>query len=149
MLTSVFICSSIHFYYVLVIQLFLKMMFSSWLLRSPCLNSWKQLFNLLFSRRITYIIVRGLPVYCVLWCAHLMFPFRFYFLSWFCYTCPFSLRFPTFVPSHFSILQHIFSVVLCCVSEDKQVYYCMMNLTYKLMKWWDQLKEVMSIAVFY
>lgn len=72
----------------------------------------------------------------------------------------FNIFFPDFVthalsiflhlfPSHFSILQHIYLVVLCCVSEDKQVYYCMMNLTYKLIKWWDQLKEVMSITVFY
>ena len=119
MLTSLFMCSSIHFYHVFVIQLFLKMMFSSWLLRSPRLNSWKQLFNFMFSHRIIYIIVKGLVVIVFhsvpIWC----FPFSFVFFPDFVKHALSRCIFLHLFPSRFSILQHIYSVVLCCVSEDK------------------------------
>lgn len=87
------------------------------------------------------IVFYGVPIWC--------FPFSFIFFPDFVTHALSPCVFLHLFPSRFSILQHIYLVVLCCVSEDKQVYYCMMNLTYKLMKWWDQLKEVMSITVFY
>lgn len=142
MLTSLFLCSSLHF----------RGMYLSFSCLSRCCSALSCLEILFWVPE--YSCLNVVPIYHRRGFGYMFFntmsiwhfPLSL-FLSVVCCTYP-SLSLWPFASF---ILLPLFpfsstSTQWCCAvcQKIKQVYYCIMNFVYMLMKWWKQLKEFCS-----